>query len=274
MLEENHILFCHCSGCGVGSGAVRREVLAGLRGRGLAFTEVDDLCRLASGRNQELLALAASAGRLTVVACHPRAVRWMLSAAGVAAGADRLRVLDLRSMSSAEILEQMPVAAGAAVAAPPAAGDAWPPWFPVIDFSRCRHCRQCLSFCLFGVYALGADGKVIVASPRSCKNNCPACARICPEVAIMFPKLPDAEAPLNGDEIGDDTSLKARARINVREYLGDDIYAALARRRSRAGGQLLKPERERAEAERAAYSGGSAPGKTPTTAAAGAPPKG
>lgn len=25
----------------------------------------------------------------------------------------------------------------------------WKPWFPVIDYSRCTNCMQCLSFCLF-----------------------------------------------------------------------------------------------------------------------------
>src|SRR5687768_10949172 len=27
----------------------------------------------------------------------------------------------------------------------------WKPWFPVIDYSRCTNCMQCLSFCLFDV---------------------------------------------------------------------------------------------------------------------------
>lgn len=69
----------------------------------------------------------------------------------------------------------------------------------------------------------------------------------------MFPKLPDAEAPLNGDEIGDEQNLKARARIKAHELLGDDPYAALAERQRQARGRrLLKSAQERAEAERAA----------------------
>lgn len=257
MLEENRILFCHCSGCGVGTEAVRRDVLEGLRGRGVAFTEVADLCRLAADRDPALTAWAASAGTLTIIACHSRAVRSLLSSAGITVEAARLRVLDLRDMPAAAILEQLPATTGQAAAVTVSA-DAWPPWFPVIDFARCRHCRQCVSFCLFGVYTLTPDGKVTVTNPRSCKNNCPACARICPEVAIMFPKLPDAEAPLNGAEIGDELNLKARARINAQEFLGDDIYAALAERRRQARGRLLKTAQERAEAERAACAKGSA----------------
>src|SRR5688500_4682343 len=36
---------------------------------------------------------------------------------------------------------------------PPAATSpaTWKPWFPVIDYSRCTNCMQCLSFCLFDV---------------------------------------------------------------------------------------------------------------------------
>jgi NAD-dependent dihydropyrimidine dehydrogenase PreA subunit len=67
----------------------------------------------------------------------------------------------------------------------------------VIDYDRCRNCKQCLNFCLFGVYQLSEEGKVEVRKPAGCKTNCPACARMCPQKAIIFPKY--AEAPINGD---------------------------------------------------------------------------
>ena len=57
----------------------------------------------------------------------------------------------------------------------------------MIDPERCTHCRQCLQFCVFGVYSLDAAGKVRATSPDSCKPGCPACARVCPQGAIMFP---------------------------------------------------------------------------------------
>ena len=60
-------------------------------------------------------------------------------------------------------------------------------WYPVVDRSRCVNCKQCLQFCLFGVYALDDDGKVFVRDPDNCKPGCPACSRICPRGAIMFP---------------------------------------------------------------------------------------
>jgi Pyruvate/2-oxoacid:ferredoxin oxidoreductase delta subunit len=38
----------------------------------------------------------------------------------------------------------------------------WKPWFPVIDYDRCTNCMQCLSFCLFDVYAVSGDQKIQV----------------------------------------------------------------------------------------------------------------
>eukprot|EP01031_Cornospumella_fuschlensis_P053301 gene53301-65102_t len=75
----------------------------------------------------------------------------------------------------------------------------WKPWFPVIDYSRCTNCMQCLSFCLFDVYGVSKDNKIQVQNNDNCKTNCPACSRVCPEVAIMFPKY--QAGPINGDDV-------------------------------------------------------------------------
>ena len=80
-----------------------------------------------------------------------------------------------------------------------AATPGWKPWFPVIDYSRCTNCMQCLSFCLFDVYGVSADQKIQVQNQSNCKTECPACSRVCPEVAIMFPKY--RHSPINGEEI-------------------------------------------------------------------------
>src|SRR5262245_41822033 len=60
----------------------------------------------------------------------------------------------------------------------------WKPWFPVIDYSRCTNCMQCLSFCLFDVYGVSNDSKIQVQNQSNCKTDCPACSRVCPEIAI------------------------------------------------------------------------------------------
>jgi Pyruvate/2-oxoacid:ferredoxin oxidoreductase delta subunit len=67
-------------------------------------------------------------------------------------------------------------------------------WYPILDGSRCVNCGHCLQFCLFGVYELDAEEKVEVRNPDLCKTGCPACARICPQSAIMFPLYENDDA--------------------------------------------------------------------------------
>jgi MinD superfamily P-loop ATPase len=81
-----------------------------------------------------------------------------------------------------------------------------PRWYPVIDYSRCKNCRKCVDFCLFGVYAL-TNKNVAVTNPDNCKNGCPACARTCPHRAIIFPHY-FADAAIAGA----DTENLAKAR--------------------------------------------------------------
>jgi len=77
-------------------------------------------------------------------------------------------------------------------------------WYPVIDFDRCANCLECLDFCLFGVFSLDESGSILVEQPDACRAGCPACSRICPEAAIMFPQHTDPaiaghpEASLSG----------------------------------------------------------------------------
>jgi len=59
-------------------------------------------------------------------------------------------------------------------------------WYPVADYSRCIGCRHCMQFCIFGVWDLD-ERRVVTVAPDNCKAGCPACARICPQGAIIFP---------------------------------------------------------------------------------------
>lgn len=61
-------------------------------------------------------------------------------------------------------------------------------WYPVIDYSRCTHCMECIDFCLFGVYGVDAMEQILVEQPDNCRKGCPACSRVCPENAIIFPQ--------------------------------------------------------------------------------------
>lgn len=61
-------------------------------------------------------------------------------------------------------------------------------WYPVIDFSRCTNCMECIDFCLFGVYGVDRLETILVEQPDNCRKGCPACSRVCPENAIIFPQ--------------------------------------------------------------------------------------
>jgi NAD-dependent dihydropyrimidine dehydrogenase PreA subunit len=60
-------------------------------------------------------------------------------------------------------------------------------WYPVIDFDRCTNCMECIDFCLFGVYGIDHNDIILVEQPDNCRQGCPACSRVCPDQAIMFP---------------------------------------------------------------------------------------
>jgi NAD-dependent dihydropyrimidine dehydrogenase PreA subunit len=60
-------------------------------------------------------------------------------------------------------------------------------WYPVVDRSRCTNCLECLNFCLFGVFTVDDLERLLVSQPDACRDGCPACSRVCPSAAIMFP---------------------------------------------------------------------------------------
>jgi len=114
----------------------------------------------------------------------------------------------------------------------------WKPWFPVIDYDRCTNCMQCLSFCLFDVYGVDSDKKIQVQNQNKCKTDCPACSRVCPEVAILFPKY--RHGPINGDVINSDDVRREVMKVDISALLGGDIYLALRDRSAKAKSRFSK----------------------------------
>ena len=114
----------------------------------------------------------------------------------------------------------------------------WKPWFPVIDYSRCTNCMQCLSFCLFDVYGVSSENKIQVQNNDNCKTNCPACSRVCPEVAIMFPKY--SAGPINGDEVNETDANREKIKVDISSLLGGNIYSALRDRSAAAKSRFSK----------------------------------
>ena len=145
-------------------------------------------------------------------------------------------VPDAASTTSADAT---PAALAAALAGDTAAAPAaWKPWYPVIDYSRCTNCMQCLSFCLFDVYGVSADRKIQVQNQSNCKTECPACSRVCPEVAIMFPKY--KHGPINGEEIKSDDVRREAMKVDISALLGGDVYSMLRDRSVKAKSRFSK----------------------------------
>jgi Pyruvate/2-oxoacid:ferredoxin oxidoreductase delta subunit len=109
-------------------------------------------------------------------------------------------------------------------------------WYPVIDYSRCTNCMECLDFCLFGVYGVDALDRINVENQDSCKKGCPACSRVCPENAIMFP---DHKTPaIAGAPVGSVGGLKIDL---TRLFGGGDAMQIAAQERD---AELVKDGRD------------------------------
>jgi NAD-dependent dihydropyrimidine dehydrogenase PreA subunit len=158
----------------------------------------------------------------------------------------RLQMRDVNGLETADILSVVDqVREQAAIPVP----GKWKPWFPVIDYKRCTNCMQCLSFCLFDVYGVSADGKIQVQNQSNCKTDCPACSRVCPEVAILFPKY--RHGPIHGGEVNADDLRRESMKVDISALLGGDIYSALRDRSAKAKSRFSKErDEERALKER------------------------
>jgi NAD-dependent dihydropyrimidine dehydrogenase PreA subunit len=266
------LIVCHCAHARMVPPEVQTAVLEWLRGSGLEFESVADLCELAARQDPALQCWAREAP-LKILACYPRAIQWLFAAAKAPLPDRGVEVLNLRTQNAETILGSLqaflePVAASRKSAAEQmstgqnsqrrsyetplqegVAKPGWNAWFPVIDFDRCTQCMQCLSFCLFGVFGLDEHRRIQVQQPQQCKTNCPACSRVCPEAAIIFPKY--AAAPINGEAVSAQDLQREKMRIDVSALLGGDLYQVLRQRSERAKSRFSKErDADKALAER------------------------
>jgi NAD-dependent dihydropyrimidine dehydrogenase PreA subunit len=97
-----------------------------------------------------------------------------------------------------------------------------PRWYPVIDYGRCTNCLECLNFCLFGVFGLDPAEVIVAEQPDLCRPGCPACARICPAGAIMFPEHNDPAIA------GDPQASLGGLKLDLSQLFGGQSLADLA----------------------------------------------
>ena len=97
------ILYCNCSYAQVVPKEVKEDVLKRLCASGAAFDAVADLCDMSARRDPALQKLVAD-GDVKIVACFPRAVKWLFHAAGAPLPKEGVEVLNMREQSADAIM--------------------------------------------------------------------------------------------------------------------------------------------------------------------------
>jgi NAD-dependent dihydropyrimidine dehydrogenase PreA subunit len=260
ILMTRKAIFCHCGAKLLEP--TRAAAISGyLQQAGHPFTEISDLCGTSVDRRSETRDLLLSADEILMIACFPRAVKLLLANCGIDPHSTNFIFVNFRAMSDSEIFAAIDSffagGGGGGESSVFQSHSEWPAWFPVIDYSRCSACGQCADFCLFGVYEK-RDDKVVVVNPKECKNNCPACGRICPQTAIVFPKYEHAGA-IAGAETIDEISEQQRQQIDIDTILGSNIYQALALRKAKRQSIIRTTAMQQAIAERDKALAGKSP---------------
>ena len=98
------ILYCHCSYAQVVPKEVKEDVLKRLCESGAAFDAVADLCDMSARKDPAMKKLVES-GDVKIVACYPRAVKWLFHAAEAPLPKEGVEVLNMREKSADEILK-------------------------------------------------------------------------------------------------------------------------------------------------------------------------
>lgn len=226
------VIYCNCGG-EIISEQVKKLISNFLFSEKIDATQLSDLCGLSVSDKDNIKKLFSNNQPLLIAACHPRAVRRLLDFAGAESNFENVSFLNLRQASEEEIIDSLKSCLNQepSIQTEHIGEKEWPAWYPVLDYNRCSSCGQCADFCLFGVYEK-ADGKVKVINPKGCKNNCPACARICPETAIIFPKYKQGGA-ISGTDSIDEVAEIRRQNQDLKDILGSDIYKALEMRKAK-----------------------------------------
>jgi len=243
------VLYCNCGG-EVVSKEIKESISGFLYNKKVDAIHLSDLCNLCATDKQTVKKIFSTSASTLVLACHPRAVKNLLEFAGVDGEFKNVTLLDLREKNVAQTLSQLELFVNEepSIQTEHVSDPEWPSWYPVIDYDRCTSCGQCADFCLFGVYEK-QDGKVIVVNPKGCKNNCPACARICPHTAIIFPKYKMGGAISGSDSIDEAAELQ-RQQQDLKSILGSDIYKALEQRKAKRQSIIREEAMKKALEER------------------------
>jgi Pyruvate/2-oxoacid:ferredoxin oxidoreductase delta subunit len=250
-MMKKRIVFCNCQGKSIEPGRLA-EISSYLDSQGVPFLKVTDLCGIIATQTNKVKDLFDECSEILMIACYPRGVRLLLNESGINTASKLITCLNMREDYTKRIIDQINVFIDHDLlkfrTTEILSDQEWLSWYPVIDYSRCSSCGQCADFCLFSVYEK-RDGKVFVVNPHGCKNNCPACARICPQAAIVFPKYEHGGAIAGADSF-DEIEEQKRQQQDINATLGSDIYRSLEKRKLRRQSIIRESEMQNAIRER------------------------
>jgi NAD-dependent dihydropyrimidine dehydrogenase PreA subunit len=228
------IVFCRCGGERIDP--VRLQQIENhLKESAAEVVVLSDLCMFSVLGKDKLQSLFREGNEYLIIGCYERSLKLLLDQGNVDMENKPVEYLNFLELSNEEIAQKVASFCENSLQTNSfeefTLSTEWKSWYPVIDYARCSSCGQCHDFCLFGVY-VKKDGKVLVVNPKSCKNNCPACGRICPQTAIIFPKY-QHDGGIGGAEIVDEEAEHQRQSADVKTILQGDIYEALEQRKNR-----------------------------------------
>jgi len=246
---SKQIFICGCEKDGKIEKESVQKLIETLEEKNIGFTYIEDMCGTIL-KNPDDLESLYTAEDAVVFGCQARAMQHLVDNTGrrnEELATEYLHIDDEKE----ELISSLESGTGEPLKIK--YSDDWKPWYPVIDYERCNGCRKCLNFCLFSVYSVEDDGSVVVSASANCKDMCPACARVCPQNAIIFPK--HAESPIDGGE-GDGSE---NEKTDILEQIqNDDVYSVLSARRKNFQVSLLKKDQlQMAEEERRACCSGA-----------------
>ncbi|WP_282014058.1 ATP-binding protein [Marinifilum flexuosum] len=246
---SKQIFICGCEKDGKIEKESVQKLIETLEEKNIGFTYIEDMCGTIL-KNPDDLESLYTAEDAVVFGCQARAMQHLVDNTGrrnEELATEYLHIDDEKE----ELISSLESGTGEPLKIK--YSDEWKPWYPVIDYERCNGCRKCLNFCLFSVYSVEDDGTVVVSASANCKDMCPACARVCPQNAIIFPK--HAESPIDG---GDGDGSENKKTDILEQIQNDDVYSVLSARRKNFQVSLLKKDQlQMAEEERRACCSGA-----------------
>lgn len=102
--SPSKILYCRCAFAQAVPEATKNAVLEALCSSGASFECVADLCEMSARKDPRLAEIISGDEPVRIVACYPRAVKWLFHHADVPLPeGDRVEVLNMRESSADEI---------------------------------------------------------------------------------------------------------------------------------------------------------------------------